>query len=51
MADEMTRFHERISYRINEFMYKPKTWKSKRNYGMNDVLADLQKLADSIPLK
>jgi len=49
-ADEITRLHERISYRINEFMFKPKTWKSKRQYGMNDILTSLRNLADDIPL-
>ena len=51
LADEMKRYHERISYRINEFMYKPKTWKSKRDYGMNDIYQELHDLADLIPLK
>ena len=50
-ANEMSRYHERISYRINEFMFKPKTLKSKRNYGMNDVYKALDEIVDIIPRK
>ena len=47
----MTKYHERISYRINEFLLTPKSVKSKRNYGMSDIYRDIDNIVDDIPLK
>ena len=46
MVDSMQRFAERISYRIAEFIHKPKSFKSDRNYGMHDILEDVKNLQD-----
>ena len=51
MVDKMQRLSEKISFRINEFMFKPKSFKSKRDYGMNSILQDVAGLEDYLPYK